>query len=39
VPLRVNVRTYALASANEALNDLCRGHVKVVKVLLIKTKD
>jgi propanol-preferring alcohol dehydrogenase len=37
VPLRVNVQTYALESANEALNDLRRGHVKGAKVLLIKT--
>lgn len=37
VPLRVNVQTYALESANEALNDLRRGHVEGAKVLLIKT--
>jgi propanol-preferring alcohol dehydrogenase len=28
VPLRVNVQTYALESANEALNDLRRGHLE-----------
>jgi len=39
VPLRVNVQTYALESANEALDDLRRGHVKGAKILLIKTKD
>lgn len=38
VPLRVNVQTYALESANEALNDLRRGTIKGAKVLLIKTK-
>ncbi len=38
VPLRVKVQTYALESANEALNDLRLGHVKGAKVLLIKTK-
>lgn len=39
VPLRVNVQTYALESANEALNDLRRGHVKGAKVLIIKTNS
>jgi len=37
VPLRVNVQTYALESANEALNDLRQRHVKGAKVLIIKT--
>ena len=37
VPLRVKVQTYALESANEALNDLRRGHIEGAKVLLIKT--
>jgi propanol-preferring alcohol dehydrogenase len=36
VPLRVAVQTYLLEEANEALNDLRSGHVKGVKVLLIK---
>jgi propanol-preferring alcohol dehydrogenase len=37
VPLHVKVQTYALESANEALNDLRREHVEGSKVLLIKT--
>ena len=37
VPLRVNVQTYALEDANDALNDLRAGHVRGAKVLLIKT--
>ncbi|MDJ0814435.1 MAG: zinc-dependent alcohol dehydrogenase family protein [Woeseiaceae bacterium] len=37
VPVRVNVQTYALEDANEALNDLRAGHVRGAKVLLIKT--
>jgi propanol-preferring alcohol dehydrogenase len=39
VPLRVKVQTYALESANEALNDLRRGNIKGAKVLLVKTND
>ena len=39
VPLSVNVQTYALESANEALNDLRRGNIKGAKVLLVKTKN
>jgi propanol-preferring alcohol dehydrogenase len=39
VPLCVKVQTYALESANDALNDLRRGHVEGAKVLLVKTKD
>lgn len=37
VPLRVNVQTYALEDANEALDDLRSGHVRGAKVLLIKS--
>ncbi len=39
IPLRVNVETYALESANEALNELRRGYVRGVKVLVIKTNN
>ncbi len=37
VPLRVNVQTYALEEANQALNDLRSTHVRGAKVLLIKS--
>lgn len=36
IPLRVNVQTYALENANEALNDLRNGHVRGSKVIVIK---
>ncbi len=36
VPLRVSVQTYRLEDANLALKDLRAGHVRGVKVLLIK---
>lgn len=39
VPLHVKVQTYALESANDALNDLRREHVEGAKVLLVKTKN
>jgi propanol-preferring alcohol dehydrogenase len=35
VPLRVATETYPLEAANEALNDLRRGHIRGAKVLLI----
>jgi propanol-preferring alcohol dehydrogenase len=37
VPLRVNVQTYRLEEANQALNDLRSGHIRGTKVLSIKT--
>ena len=39
VPLRVDVQTYALEEANRALGDLRAGHVRGVKVLIIKTDN
>ena len=39
VPLRVNVQTYALEEANQALVDLRAGHVRGAKVLIIKTNN
>jgi propanol-preferring alcohol dehydrogenase len=35
IPLRVEVQTYPLAAANEALTDLRAGHVRGAKVLEI----
>ncbi len=35
VPLHVETETYALEAANEALNDLRRGHIRGAKVLII----
>ncbi len=35
VPLHVETQTYPLAAANDALNDLRRGHIRGAKVLII----
>ena len=35
VPLRVATETYPLEAANDALNDLRRGHIRGAKVLKI----
>ena len=35
IPLRVQIETYPLENANEALNDLRAGHVRGAKVLII----
>jgi propanol-preferring alcohol dehydrogenase len=37
IPLRVNVQTYDLEDANQALLDLRTGHLRGAKVLLLKT--
>lgn len=37
VPLHVETQTYPLAAANDALNDLRRGHIRGAKVLIINS--
>jgi alcohol dehydrogenase, propanol-preferring len=39
VPLRVETEAYALEAANEALNDLRRGHIRGAKVLKINNQN
>ena len=37
IPLHVETQTYPLEAANEALNDLRRGHIRGAKVLTISS--